>query len=196
MFPIKGSGQVISGGHSFVPARIPTTFKTGYEVLGQKIKRDTWTLLISNLIWLFGTCGCMTLFVLFYVWADQSDRSLTVIHGAQDFRMQHQTWQLLGGKVCPCSRWESSCNFDVPILGHQPKMRRELLQAKAAGPQLCWIKKDWRRDPLGQNDPALYLHKLLEGIEQCFVCDWSPCAVLFRVFSFDVVFVLDPDKLV
>lgn len=138
---IKGSGQLISGRHSFVPAHIPSTFKTDYEILGQEIKRETWTLLISNSIWFFGACGCMTLFV-FCVWADQrSDRSLTVIHGAQDFRMQHQTWQLLGEKVGLCSRWESSCNFDFPIPGHQPKTRRELLQAKATGPHLCWIKR-------------------------------------------------------
>lgn len=137
---VKGSGQLISCRHSFVPSHIPKTIKTDYEGLGQEIKRGTWTLLISNLIWLCGACGCMTLFV-FCVWADQrSDRSLTVVYGAQDFRMQHQTWQL-GEKVDLCSRQGSSCNFDFPILGHQPKTRRELLQAKATGPHLCWIKR-------------------------------------------------------
>lgn len=144
---VKGSGPLILGRHSLIPAHLPTTFTTDCEVLGQEIKRGTWTILISNLIWLFSACGCTTPFVLSYVWADQrSDRSLTVIHRAQDFRMQHQTWRLLGEKVGLCSSWESSCNFHFPILGHQPKMRRELLQAKAAGPRVCWIKKDWRRD--------------------------------------------------
>lgn len=112
---------------------------------------------------LFGACGSMTSFVLFFVGAGQrSDISLAVLNGAP-FQV-HKTWWLLGGTVGLCSRWESSCHFDFPILWHQPKERRELLQGKAAELRGCWIK-DWRKDQLGQSDSALDLHTLFEGIE-------------------------------
>ena len=139
----------ISGRLGLIPAHVPTTFKTDLDTVLDQEKWGTWTLFISNLIFL------VHVVIWHHLYYFMCGLAREVIHPLLSFtehyfRMQHKTWRLLGGKVGLCSRWESSCCSDFPILRHSPKreqsccrerlQRRVTAELRTDGEGISWAR--------------------------------------------------------
>lgn len=162
---IKESGQLISGRQSFVPAHIPTIFKTDYEVLGQDIKRGGWALVISHFIWLFGACGCMTYYSMCDVIREAIDPSLSFLSWNGISGCNTRLDSFWKGRWVSAADGNQAVNMISPSWAISSKREGNCCRQRLWGHMFAELKRTGGEISWGKNDPALYLHTLFEGIE-------------------------------